>query len=268
MLRTPLRALLVALVLALALPSLAAAAVEVAAKPGQATITGTEALAPGATRIDFRGTGRETDLQLFRLNEGQTVEAFTAAAARTRNPTRLQQFGSFEGGAAVSRGRVYGLDLELVVGTYVVLDITRRPKSVGTFTVAGTPTGVVLPEGDVTIGLRDFRISVGGTLPKNGAISVVNNGPSPHFVIAFPVRSARAIRAARHALEHGEDRALGRLIAGQPITLVNLLSPGSTNVVHAKLKRGAWVLACFYADPRSRNTPHAFHGMTIGAKVK
>jgi len=54
--------------------------------------------APGATRFDFRGTGRETDLQLVRLNDGVTVEEFTTAAARTRNPTRLQSLGSFAGG--------------------------------------------------------------------------------------------------------------------------------------------------------------------------
>jgi hypothetical protein len=271
MLRTPLRAALVALVLALVLPSLAAAAlptVRIVAAPGAATVTGADALAPGATQFAVSTSGRGASVSLVRLNAGRTAAELMAAAARERDTTKLQEIGTFMGGASVARGQRMAFDVELTAAAYVLVEVTRRPKNVGEFTVAGTPTGTLLPQGDRTIRLKDFKIVAPGRLPRNGAIRVVNQGPSPHFIVGFPLKRASDLRAALSYMKQGKFRKFEALIGGPPASIAELLSPGIANVMHVKLQRGAWVLACFYSDHRSRHAPHAALGMVTGVRVR
>ena len=272
-LRTSLRVLLVASLFALVLPSLASAAtlptVGVSGKPGAITITGADALAPGATTFAFSGTGKNVDLLLVRLKAGKTADELVAAAARSRDATKLQRkFGDFVAGAALAKGQTSSVDVDLTAADYVLIDITRKPKNVGTFTVAGTPTGATLSNGDASITLKDFRIVASRRLPKNGAIRVHNRGPSPHFIVAFPLRPGANARDALKFLKAGKDRKFGALGGGPPISLVELLSPGVTNVLHVKLHAGTWVLACFYSDAHSRGMPHMMLGMETAVRVK
>jgi hypothetical protein len=266
------RAALLALAIAFVLPALASAAspptVKVVAKPGSVTVTGADALVPGATHFDFSGTGREVDLSLVRLKPGRTAAELFAAAARTRDTTKLQQYGEFMLGASPQRGLGYSVDVDLTAATYVLADVTRKPKQVGTFTVSGTPSGVALPRADATVTLKDYRISASGKLPKNGAIAIHSNGPSPHFLVAFPLKRASDARDALRLLKQGNERKFEPLIGGQPASLVGLISPGTTNVVQMKLRPGTWVLACFYADAKSMNMPHIMRGMETKVTVK
>jgi len=275
MLRKPLWAALVALVAALALPTLAPAAtlptVRVLARAHAVTVTGADALAPGATRFAFSGTGKEVDLLVVRLKPGKTADELIAAASRPRaDPTELQDdFGDFVAGGAAGRGLKLSVDVELTAADYVVIDITRqKPKKVATFTVAGIPTGAALPTTSASVTLKDFRIKAHGTFHKRGGVTVHNNGPSPHMLIAFPLRPGASKQDALKFLKRGKERQFGRLIGGPPVALIQLITPGVTDVVHAKLRTGTWVLACFYADARSRGMPHMMLGMETAIRVK
>jgi len=271
-LRTSLRAVLVASLLALVLPALASAAlptVAVVGASGGVTVTGADALAPGATSFAFSGSGKEKDLLLVRLKSGRTAAELMTAAARQRDATKLQnKFGDFVAGGAVGRGLKLTVDVDLTAADYVLVDITKKPKQVATFTVAGTPTGAVLPTTRASVTLKDFRIKAKGTFPKNGAFTVHNNGPSPHLLVAFPLHPGANVRAALKALRTNRERAFNKQLGGPPAGLVMLLSPGVTNVIHAKLHAGTTVLACFYSDMKSRNMPHMMLGMETAIRVK
>jgi hypothetical protein len=273
-LRKPLWIALVALVAALALPALASAALPtvtvVARKPGAVTVTGADALAPGATTFAFSGTGKEVDLLLVRLKPGRTADELLAAGARQRDATKLQdKFGDFVASGAAAKGQRLSVDVDLTAADYVLIDVTKdKPKKVATFTVAGTPTGNALPAGDASVTLKDYRIKAHGTLPKHGAISVHDQGPSPHLLVAFPLHPGASVKAALKALRRGRERAFNRQLGGPPVGLIVLMSPGVTDVVHAKLRTGTWVLACFYADAKSRGMPHMMLGMETAVTVK
>jgi hypothetical protein len=273
MLRMPLRALLVALAVALALPALASAAslptVSVAGKAGAITVKGADALAPGATHFAFSGSGKEVDLLVVRLKPGRTADELIAAAARQRDATKIQDaFGDFVVGGALVRGSKTSVDVDLTAADYVLVDITKQPKKVLAFTVGGTPTGIALPKAAASVTLKDYRIKAHGAFPKHGAIKVHNRGPSPHFLIAFPLRPGASAKDALKFLRQGKERKFNPLVGGPPVGLIELLSPGVTNVVHAKLRTGRWILACFYSDAKSRGMPHMMLGMETVVTVK
>ena len=178
--RSPL--LVVAAVAALPLASLAVSAsaqapaapqtVTIATAASGVTVTGAGALAQGPTRFVVSGTGKEVDLTLFQLKPGATQAEVVAAAAKLKGPpTALQRYGAFAFGSTSGKGYAPATtDLALTAATYLVVDSTRAPKVVSSFTVGTTTTTVATPTPDATIGLRDYRISAPATLPSTGMI--------------------------------------------------------------------------------------------------
>ena len=67
------------------------------------------------------------------------------------------------------------------------------------------------------------------TLPRKGRIRVENAGTTFHFAIAFPLRRGVTDRQVNRALRGTNEKALGRVVAGEPIDVQGLISPGSTN---------------------------------------
>ena len=49
---------------------------------------------------------------------------------------------------------------------------------------------------------------------------------------------------------------------------IGVVSPGTTNVLQAKLKPGVYVLACFYSDRASAGHGHNEFGMVRQATVR
>jgi hypothetical protein len=94
------------------------------------------------------------------------------------------------------------------------------------------------------VGLR-FRGA--RSLPRRGTVRVTNEDGVAHFAIAFPLR--RGVTAARlgRALRSNSEAAFGRVVAGAPYSLQNLISGGRTaNDNEVRFTRaGRYGLVCF-----------------------
>ena len=75
----------------------------------------------------------------------------------------------------------------------------------------------------------DYGFRGPSALPRNGSIRVANRGTALHFAQAFPLRPGVSDKRIGGALRDGDDKAIGRLVAGAPVTVQDLISPGSTN---------------------------------------
>ncbi len=75
----------------------------------------------------------------------------------------------------------------------------------------------------------DYGFGGPKTLPRNGRIRVENAGTALHFAIAFPLRPDVSNRQVGRALRGTNEQALGRVVAGEPVDVQGLISPGSTN---------------------------------------
>jgi hypothetical protein len=87
------------------------------------------------------------------------------------------------------------------------------------------------------------------TLPRNGLIRVSNVGAAFHFAIGFPLRPGTKTRQVGQAFRGGSNRALGRIVAGPPVSLQSLISPGSTNDNQVRFpRRGRYAFVCFFGE--------------------
>lgn len=274
------RALKVTLALALVVSAVAAAVVMAQGTPptvavvvngnGNFAVTGADALRAGPTEFALRNaTRRDQSLVLVLLKPGVTVEQFTAAARRVRDdPTPLYGLGSFETGAGLTPRGTYATTITLKEGTYVFYDITRQARQGPSFTVGAGPNGATAQQPDATIRMRDYRFSMPSRLSRTGRFRFTNVGQDPHFAVAFLLkRSARTGDFVR-ALRRGQDRRIEDDIAGAS-ELVGLVSPGTTNDITFRFnRRGRYVMACFFADRKTRGREHTRLGMVRGFQVR
>jgi hypothetical protein len=98
--------------------------------------------------------------------------------------------------------------------------------------------------------MRGLRFRGAATLPRQGTVRVVNQDGVPHFAIAFPLRPGVGAARLGRALRSNNERAFGRLVAGEPVEVQNLISGGDTandNEVRFS-RRGNYGLVCFFDE--------------------
>lgn len=240
---------------------------------GKAPVVDTTGLRPGTTEIVARTEQRrgEPGFVLARLNAGTTAEEIREMTEKRRLTERqIDRLGkvltTFVAQGSAMRGRDYRTTIDLVPGTYVALDISserRQPQT--SFDVAGDRTLAPLPDVDATVDMRDFRFTkTQRTLPADGTLRVRNRGKQLHFMLAFPTSSSRNASRLQTLLrrrDRASERRAERLVAGAPSEPVGLISPGVENRVKVNLRKGHYVLVCFYGSPASRNRGHNTLGM-------
>ena len=87
------------------------------------------------------------------------------------------------------------------------------------------------------------------TLPRNGRIRVKNAGTALHFAIAFPLRRGVNGRQVNRAFRGTNERALERVVAGEPVDVQGLISQGSTNDNEVSFDRpGRYAMVCFFSE--------------------
>ena len=90
----------------------------------------------------------------------------------------------------------------------------------------GAPNGAAAPAPDATIRMVDYGFRGVATLPRNGVIRVANEGDAYHFAARLPgAHRARAPSRSGRALRSGSERAVGRVVAGEPVKVQDLISP-------------------------------------------
>lgn len=227
---------------------------------------------PGATEVVASSPTRGgRAFLLARLKPGTTAEQFRKMTESKRLSERTidrlgKTLSSFVAQGSASKDRGYSTVLDLQPGTYVALDITndkRQPQVA--FEVAGERSAAPLPEAGATVEMRDFKWSkTKDVLPAQGTLRVRNAGKQLHFLLAMPASSSKNASRLEKLLRsrsRSAERRAERLIAGPPAEPVGLISPGVENRVQVDLKKGHYVLVCFYSSPASKNRQHNQLGM-------
>ena len=215
--------------------------VAVSASGGNVVMDPSGPIGAGPTRFTFRGEG---EFDLATLRAGVTLDQLRQSLS---NPRSVKALGQVFLEAAVPPGKPVTVDLRPNT-TYVAAVIAGRRQAFTTFTTGG-PNGATAPRPDARIRMVDYGFGGPKTLPRNGRIRVENAGTAFHFAIAFPLRPNVPNRQVNRALRGTNERALGRVIAGEPVDVQGLISPGSTNDNEVSFGRpGRYAMVCFFSE--------------------
>jgi hypothetical protein len=238
--------LIVGAVLLLAVPVTLAAAqssvptVAVSASGGNVVLDPSGPIGAGPTRFTFSGRG---EFNLATLRAGVTVDQLRQSLSSNPEAALSQVFLE----ATVGPGRAVTVDLRPNT-TYVAAVGAGRSSALTTFTTGG-PNGAQAPRPNARIRMVDYGFRGPQTLPRNGRIRVENAGTTFHFAIAFPLRPGVSGRQVGRAFRGGSERAIGRVVAGEPVDVQGLISQGSTNDNEVSFgRRGRHAMVCFFGE--------------------
>ena len=216
-------------------------------------------VAGGPTRFQVTRQG-QADLSVYfaLLNPGVSVDDFRASLERDDRTGGDASLGLVSIQASVS---LAGSESPRAVTfttkpglTYVVLSErdaegpSNRVRQRGITTFAtGAASGATAAAPDATVRMVGLRFRGAARLPRRGTIRVTNEDGVAHFAIAFPLRRGVTTARFRRALRSNNERAFGRLVAGAPYSLQNLISGGRTaNDNEVRFTRaGRYGLVCF-----------------------
>ena len=193
----------------------------------------------GPTRFTFEGQG---EFNLATLRAGVSLDQLRKSLS---NPRSVKALGQVFLEATAAPGKAVTVDLRPNT-TYVA--VAGRRQALTTFTTGG-PNGASAPRPDARIRMVDYGFRGPKTLPRSGRIRVENAGTTLHFAIAFPLRRGVTGRQVNRAFRGTNERALERVVAGEPVDVHGLISPGSTNDNEVSFGRpGRYAMVCFFSE--------------------
>jgi hypothetical protein len=214
--------------------------VAVTATGGNVTLDPSGPIAAGPTRFTFSGRG---ELSLATLRAGVTVDQLRQTLSRNQDAALAQVFLE----AAVLPSRAVTVDLRPNT-TYVAAATAGQSPAITTFTTGGE-SGARAPTPDARIRMVDYGFRGPTTLPRNGRIRVQNDGTTLHFANAFPLRPGASDGQVRRAFRGASERAMGRVVAGEPVDVQGLISQGSINDNDVTFpRRGRYAMVCFFGE--------------------
>ncbi len=261
--RRPLRALILALPLALVAGILSACggeseagsgppppAVQVAAGPGSFTIGGT--FRPGVNRITFNNAGtRPSNAQLVRLDEGYSPQQlFENINANQRWP----QWATYIGGPGLTEpGRSISYEVELEVAQYVMLSLLPdsggalrpQPGVVQAFLVSGEPTGAATSSPTLTVTASRASLNAPGSHRAGEVrLRLVNEDDTPHDVSLFALAEGATPEDLVAYLDGRTREAPGIFVGG-----VQAVEPGESGLAVLFLTAGNYALVSLFPEP-------------------
>jgi hypothetical protein len=214
--------------------------VAVTAANGNITLEPSGPIAGGPTRFTFSGRG---ELDLATLRAGVTVDQLRQTLSRNEEAALRQVFLE----ATVLPDRPVTVDLRPNT-TYVAAAIAGRSQAITTFTTGG-PSGARAPAPDARIRMVDYGFRGPKTLPRNGRIRVQNDGTTFHFALAFPLRPGVSGRQVGRAFRGTNEKAIRRIVAGEPVDVQGLISQGSASDNEVRFaRRGRYAMVCFFGE--------------------
>jgi hypothetical protein len=227
---------------------------DVAATPG----TG---LPAGNTDVVLRNTGaRPAFMLLLRLQPGVTLDQLREFANRsTEIPEELITVVTSQ---FVDPGGKFQTSVPLAAGSYVALGNAPDGKGLGPVAeVTVGPETSTAPAAPAAARLTLFDYGFKGPKQISGrsSLQIKNDGRNFHFVAGIRLKAGVNADQVVRSLT-GRGPAL-RGEPGEFVTLIGIISPGTTNVVKLRLKPGRYVIACFHADRHSNGREHASFGM-------
>jgi len=225
------------------------------------TFTAPDTLPAGPVVIRFKSEGQELHhVTLVRLNEGKTLDDLVSAVAGGQMPP-----GIFIGGPNASApGGVSEATVSLAPGNYAMLCFIPSPDGtlhlakgmMKSVTVAGPPVMADMPQGDVTLRLRDYVFELSSPLTAGHHVIQVEVAPGqPHEVLLVRLEPGKT------ALEMAEwaEKPVGPP-PGIPMGGVTALGAGEINLLPVDLRPGNYAFICFLPDAGD-GKPHFLHGM-------
>jgi hypothetical protein len=232
--------------------------VVVNATPAAVSVGAPGPIPAGPTRFDFVRPSGTKDLSVYvaLLVPGVSLEQLQQAIARDDRTHGDSALGlvSIQASASLSGRETHrAVTFNVKPGlTYAVLaeqDTSNGgppPRAFTTFTSSGDANGATAPAPAATIRMQGLRFKGAAVLPRNGVVRVRNEDGVAHFAVAVPLRKGTTTAQLGRALR-GNPRAFGRIVAGTPYTVQNVISGGETSndqEVHFA-KPGRYGLVCF-----------------------
>ena len=229
--------------------------------PNDVTVSPDATLRAGATDVTMRNTGRAPAFMLLvRLKPGVTLDQLRQATSRSATiPDDLIDIVTSE---FVNPGGKFQTTVNLPAGDYLALGNAPDGKGLGPLVeVTVGPEASGAPPARVTSRLRlvDYGFKGATRISGRGTIEIKNDGRNLHFVAGVRlnpgVNADRIVRlfSGRGPAPQGEP--------GEFLSLIGIVSPGTTNAVKVRLPPGRYVIACFYSDRHSGGKEHARYGM-------
>jgi len=257
------------------------AAVGVSAGTAQASPLPTLSLAITSSSITVGGTTqsgavnvvstathfKEPSVLLFQLKPGATfaeVEAAIQAAHGEINVT--SKFGSIVFDTEVTPGQTSEVQTDLQPGQYVaVVPAEKGSRAHANFTVTASATPATLPTPQATVRSIEFGFRGPSTLHDGELVRFENEGFLVHMDVAAPVKNMQDAKKAVKDLRAGNERAVGKLIAGAPVTFAGPISHEAFQQETITAKPGIYVQVCFMETQDGRD--HALLGMERIIKI-
>jgi uncharacterized cupredoxin-like copper-binding protein len=222
----------------------------IAITPSSATVSGP--LESGGVNVAVTDTGvKEGAVIVFLLKPGVSVaeaEAFQKEKKAKKDVNNTGKLGSIVFDTEANPGPKSELQANLQPGKYIVLvaqgengEATLRTS----FTVTAAKSPATLPAPQATIRAIEFGFRGPSTLHDGELVGFENEGFLVHMDIAFPVKNSKAAKRAVKLLKAGNEKALGKLIAGPPVTFTGPVSHGAYQQETITAKPGIYVEACF-----------------------
>jgi hypothetical protein len=234
--------------------------VAVTASPTAVALQPAGPLAAGPTRFQISRAASRTGLSVYFavLVPGFTLQDVQAALRRDDRTRGSQSLGMVSivssvtlSGSETRRDVTFtlkaGLSYIMVTEPDTQGDNPPASRGFGTFATSAQANGATVPRPDATVRMVDLRFRGSATLPRRGVVRVENFGAGPHIAIAFPLRSSVTTAQFGRALRSNSNRAVGRLVAGEPVALQNVLSGGgnSNDQTVSFARSGRYGLVCF-----------------------
>jgi hypothetical protein len=223
----------------------------------------------GAVNVVTTATGvKEASAILFLLKPGVTVAEVESAlkSGAGKDPNRATKYGSIVFDAEASSGKTNEAQTVLVPGQYVALGGGGHegPTLKTPFTVTAAKSPATLPTPEATIRTIEFGFTGPSTLKDGELVRFENEGFLVHMDIVFPVKNHKAAKQAVKDLLKGNEKALGKLIIGEPFG-AGPLSHEAFQQTTITAKPGWYVQACFMETQDGRD--HARLGMERIIKI-
>jgi hypothetical protein len=215
---------------------------------GASSISVAGATQAGAVNVvaTASGAGKEPAVILFALRPEATAAELFKAIETGKDPNVATKFGSIVFDNEALPGKGSEAQTLLTAGKYVAL-VTEgegKPKAHTEFTVTTSTSPVALPTPEATEKTIEFGFRGPSTLHDGELVQWENEGFLVHMDFALPVKSKAAAKRLVKDLLTGNERAAGKLIAGQPFG-AGPLSTGGFQQTTVTAKPGWYVQACF-----------------------
>lgn len=232
-----------------------------------------EGLTAGPVTVSLTNNGElEHQAMLLRLNEGENVDSFMAAAAS--DPSGLEALAlteGFGGPNSVGPGATKASTQVLEEGDYMLIcvipDDAGLPHAahgmIMPFTVAAADGGasvrpVVDDPADADVTLVDFGFELNGDFETGQTVTVGNAGEQAHELAIYQLNEGATADDAEAWLA---DPEAGGPPPFAPAGGIGAVAPGGSAELTLPDEAGDYVVVCFLPDVAGDAKPHHTHGM-------